>query len=296
MQMAAMSKDVIKMKAYSKFQRMQQDSDRIARIEERLSVPKASGDDRLVSVVEDTARKIDKLGDRVSKLKEFSRDGTPRANIKKEVQEIADQVQELRHCVQDTKIYQQGDIDGLRTELGILWQRLETMSLEKEGSSGRVIQGGAINPWSKDDGNIFAPTRATETQAKFDNSGSRLGAGTGNETSSVYRRQPWSSCSDVSCEDEWGRERPTPPASQATHRKDSIGGWEPKILEHHDRTVNVAESDMDTRSEIDAKGTTQISKSNRWESPATHRPAPHSLGGSYDDTWSNARRSDEVHW
>lgn len=244
-QMAAMSRDIIKINAYNKFQRMQQDSDRLARIEAKLASSKLGQGNHLLSAVEGAARELDKLGARVFNLKEFSRDGTARADIKSQVRAVSDQVKQLQGYVQDCTSSQHAEIKQINQEMMYLERRLDTMWLARTGSgvdgwdsghidgNGRGAQQG--NGWEGSKSSQIPPCGANDGWVSRTEVNSRRGGSSSIDTlwgKNVPSRGRWDTRSDTPASqksyDSWG----------STKRNDN-GSWCPRSL---------AESGVDTGS------------------------------------------------
>ena len=142
MQMMNMCKRIIKMNAYNKFQRMQQDSDRLARIEAKLSSrasSKASSkaardarqDKKMAAALNKTVREVEKLNSRVAKLKEFSRDGTHRSDIQEQVRAVSEQVKGLQNYVLGGNEEHYLNAQDLSEQIGQLSDKIERVSMNK---------------------------------------------------------------------------------------------------------------------------------------------------------------------
>lgn len=116
LKMHDLTKSITKMKAFDKFQRMQQDSDRLGQIARKLAEskngrrekPKES--DRVTSFQKRTAREVEKLNQRLDKL--LSRDNTDSKNtgdVSKEIQTIRSLVDKLNERFDDSvDLWRQG--------------------------------------------------------------------------------------------------------------------------------------------------------------------------------------------
>ena len=83
-------KSITKMQAYAKMDRMQHDSDRLARIEAKLLEPKG---DVVTSFQKRTAREVEKLNQRLNKL--MSKDGNAK-NVNDEIMHLKNEIKELK--------------------------------------------------------------------------------------------------------------------------------------------------------------------------------------------------------
>lgn len=130
MQTMGMAKDITKMKAYNKFQRQQQDSDRLARIEAQLT--SRADDHRVRSALDRAARHVEKLNDRVSKLEEFSRDGKPRTDLQDQVRAVSNQVQELNNYISNRPGPHVENVERLYRKITSLTSRLDDMKISSK--------------------------------------------------------------------------------------------------------------------------------------------------------------------
>lgn len=141
-QITALSRDIIKMKAYDKFQRMRQDSDRLARIESKLFDVKAKDTDDTVPIVKCSMSDVQELSARLSDLQQSINHETFNHDIKNQIEELGMELRELRRSIEIVHVNQRSGEKWFDNEFDNLRKRFEQVLKSKEKSN---VQG-PINP------------------------------------------------------------------------------------------------------------------------------------------------------
>ena len=132
MQMMQMSKDITKMKAHSKLERMQQDSTRLVRIETQLASSTSNRGNQTVPENEGLARCVDQLRAKVEGLETFSRAAQQDTEIRDQTYAISDRLGQLERLSLKTNAHSVESFQQLQQQMSVLMGQVEALKFDRD--------------------------------------------------------------------------------------------------------------------------------------------------------------------